>query len=103
MILHRRIHKFVHGQFDTGVGLAKDLDRLARQHLASRSRLYVSSAWGGQQPRPRLIVDTEHDSLSAMEDYFERFKALPEVALLLPKWCAVEEETWAETYVLVPD
>ncbi|MEW5957956.1 MAG: hypothetical protein AB1801_09550 [Chloroflexota bacterium] len=103
MILHRRIHKFVPGKFDEGVVLAKEFDRLGRAILGSQSKLYVSSMWGGAQPRPRLIVDTEHENLAAMEKYYQRFFELPAVQQLLPQWQAVEAESWAENYELLSD
>jgi hypothetical protein len=103
MILHRRIHKFVNGKFDEGVALAQKLNRLARDKLGCKSRLYKSSILGGSLPRPRLVVDTEHESLAALESYFADFFALPEVKKLLPRWQELEEESWAENYTLLPD
>jgi hypothetical protein len=101
MILHRRIHKFASGKFDEGVALGKEFDRIARERLGCQSRLYVTSLWGGRQPSPRLIVDTEHHSLAEMERYFARFYDLPEVQGLLPQWKALEEESWSENYTLL--
>jgi hypothetical protein len=103
MILHRRIHKFVAGKFDEGVDLAQQLNRLGRDKLGAKSQVYVSSIWGGSQPRPRLFIDTQHMTLAAMEDYFAKFFDLPEVKELMPKWQAVEEESWAENYTLLVD
>jgi hypothetical protein len=61
--------------------------------------MYVASMWGGSLPRPRLVVDTEHESLAELEQYYARFFALAEVQALVPRWAAVVEDTWTENYV----
>lgn len=101
MILHRRIHKFASGKFDDGVALAQEFNRVARDRLGCGSKMYVASMWGGSLPRPRLVVDTEHESLAELEQYYARFFALAEVQALVPRWAAVVEDTWTENYVLV--
>lgn len=103
MILHRRIHKFVSGKFDEGIELAMEFRRVGQEKLGVTSRVYRTDLHGGPLPRGRLIIDNLFVNLAAIDDYYQAFFALPELAESLARWKALEEESWAENYVLLAD
>ena len=100
MILHRRIHKMTFDGFAEGLGLAVELNRLAGEKLGKRGLVYHPSMLGSSLSRRHIVVDTYHDNLAAMEEYYRAFLGLPEVQPLLPRWNEVEEDSWAENFVI---
>lgn len=100
MILHRRIHKLKVDRFEEGLSLARELNRIASAKLGKQGKVYHPSMLGSSLSRRHVVVDTYHDSLSTMEEYYRAFLDLPEVQSLLPRWNDVEEESWAENFVV---
>jgi hypothetical protein len=103
MILHRRIHKLRIDQLSDGLALAVELNRLAVEKLGKTGMVYHPGMIGSPLSRRHVVIDTYHDSLAAMEQYYLDFAALPEVRALLPRWMEAEEESWSENYVIVVD
>lgn len=101
MILHRRIHKFKAGDFNEGLQLACQLNQLASEKLGKRGMVYQPSMLGSGMSRRHVVVDTYHDSLGAMEEYYRSFMALAEVKTILTRWSDVEEESWSENFLIV--
>jgi DNA-binding Lrp family transcriptional regulator len=101
MILHRRIHKLRKDRFDEGVKIALEFNELAARKLDKRGVVYQPAMAGAALSRNHIVIDTLHASLAEMEQYFRSFGQLPEVKPLLARWNEVEEESWAENYVII--
>jgi hypothetical protein len=101
MILHRRVHKMKIDGFAEGLALALEFNRIASEKLGNHGKVYHPSMLGSRLSRRHVVVDTYHDSLRAMEEYYSAFRDLPEVKKLAPRWFDVVEEGWAENFVVV--
>ena len=49
-----------------------------------------------------LAVEIEWESMAAMEDFFKKAMADPELQALMPKWDEIEESHKNELYMLMP-
>lgn len=103
MILHRRTHKFRAEYLEEGIRLACELNRLAAEKMGKLGMVYHPAMLGSGLSRRHVIVDTYHESLTAMDAYYSAFLAMAEVKALLPRWAEVEEESWAENFVILAD
>src|SRR5215831_13409541 len=101
MILHRRIHRMKNERFEEGIRVAQQLNAIAVARLGKRANLYQPSMLGSALSRRHIIVDTLHESLAAMEQYFQSFLGLEELQPLLARWKEIEEEGWAENYLII--
>jgi hypothetical protein len=98
MILHRRIHKMKIDGFAEGLALALKFNRIASEKLGNHGKVYHPMMLGSRLSRRHVVVDTYHDSLRAMEEYYSAFRDLPEVQTLVSRWIDVVEESWAENF-----
>jgi hypothetical protein len=101
MILHRRIHRVKNESFEEGIRVAQQLNAIAVARLGKCANLYQPSMLGSSLSRRHIVVDTLHESLAAMEQYFKNFLCLDEIQPLLARWKEIEEESWAENYLII--
>ncbi len=101
MILHRRIHKFRKEAFEEGVQIALKFNTIAASRLNKPAVVYQPAMAGSSLSRRHIVIDTRHESLAAMEKYYAEFGKLEEVQNLLARWNEVEEESWAENYLII--
>ena len=57
---------------------------------------------GGGDSLHTVIFEVEWDSLAAMDAFFNKAMADPEMQALMPKWEAVEESHRVEVLMLIP-
>ncbi len=100
-VMVREIMKVLPGKMAEAMELEKKHTAIATRYGAPPERGYRCTSGGGDFFHT-VVGEMEWDSLAAMEAFFEKMLADPEMQALMPKWEAILESHEIELYTPLP-